>query len=324
MGQVKLSRRMKQLIARIGYYGICYPFQYFLLRIGLLSEIPVVKRKESHYHLLTEKQLPSELEKWYHAATGEKLDLSNPVTFTQKIQWSKIYDKNPLRTTLSDKYAVRKWVADMIGQEYLTPLLGVWDSFEKIDFSKLPSQYVLKCTHGTHCNMIVRNDKPLDYELAKSKFNTWIKKNYAYISFEMQYKDIPPRIIAEEYMENGVNDLYDYKFHCFGGKVVYIDFLMDRNHGLRDAIRGRNWEKLPFTDDDIPVDEEIEKPEHLEKMVEIAEKLSSSFPYVRVDLYRLNDGSIRFGEMTFTPAGGGQNYNPRSTDYELGKLWKMG
>lgn len=324
MNKKLLMRRCRQLIARVNYYGPIYLPEYIYSRLRKTTEIPVVKKKMVKYPSVTEAEIKEEVAKWYRATTGDVMDFENPKTFTQKIQWSKVYDRDSQRTTLSDKYLVREWIKEKIGEKYLIPMLGVWNSFDEIDFSSLPEQFVLKCTHGTQCNVIVDDKKKLDKSEAKKNIEKWMKLNYAYISFELQYKDIVPRIMAEQFIQNSGSDLYDYKIYCYGGKPKYIQFLSDRKYGLRMAYFDTNWTKMDFVHDHPRIEEDIKKPDNLDEMLHIAEILSEGFPYVRVDLYRLDNGELKFGEMTFTPAGGGQNFIPPEADGLLGRDYRVG
>ena len=217
----------------------------------------------------------------------------------------KLYDVTPLKTMLVDKYACREWVAERIGGEYLVPLLGVWDSFDEIDFDTLPDKFVLKANHGSGWNVIVKDKKSLDIQETKKKFNKWMNTNYAFINgFELQYMNIRPKIIAEAYLENGNNDLYDYKVFCFNGKAESIVFISERKNGAKEAFFDLDWNRMPVSFHFPSIEKEVAKPQNLELMIELAEKLSKGFPQVRVDFYVLNDGSIKFGEMTFTSLSG--------------------
>ncbi len=319
-----MIRLIKCFFIRWAYYGFQYPFEYILWKVHLKKEISCMKAKERTYLSLNELQYRDELAKWYRARTGDCLDFNNPVTFTQKIQWSKFYDRNPLKTLLADKYLVRDWVKNKVGSSYLVPLLGVWDSFDEIDFSKLPNKFVLKCNHGSGWNEIVENKNSLDLKKCKIKFDKWMSENFAYkAGFELHYGKITPKIIAEEYMENDGGDINDYKFYCFDGKVKFVHFLTGRKTNLRMAFFDREWKKQRFVHDHPLIRENVQKPVSFDEMLKVAELLSFGFSYVRVDLYCLNDGSIKFGEMTFSPASGTQNWRPRSVNYMLGSLWHL-
>ena len=283
-----------------------------------------IVRNYDYYSHLNPSQYADELKLWYKRVTKEDLDLDNPQTFNEKIQWSKLYDSTPLKTRLSDKYLVREWVEKKIGAQYLIPLLGVWDKFDEIDFDKLPDQFVLKANHGCGWNIIVKDKLKFDIEDARSKFSEWMKTNFAFKwGLELQYLNIPPKIIAEEYLENGNNDLYDYKVFCFNGKAESIMFLSERKTGLKMAFYDLNWNKLPFTYSFPRNEEDIPKPKNLDLLIELAETLAEGFAHVRVDFYILNDGSIKFGEMTFTSAGGTCKWNPPEQNRIYGDLIQL-
>ena len=275
----------------------------------------------TYEEILSVSEYEKELKRWYKEKTGEVLDLDNPQTYNEKIQWIKLYGVTPLMITLTDKYAVREWIKQKIGEEYLVPLLGVWDRFEDIDFQQLPQKFVLKCNHGCGWNIIVKDKSQINYMDMRRKIERWLNTNYAYCGgFQLQYKDICPKIIAEEYIENNNGDLYDYKFWCFAGKVQFIMFLSERQKWLRMNNYDKNWNLLPFTYDYPNCEKEIPRPENLDKMIQIAEELAQGFPHVRVDLYRLNDGIIKFGEMTFTSCNGVCNWSDEDINYRLGTL----
>lgn len=259
----------------------------------------------------------------YEAAIGHKLNWDNLQTYTEKMQWAKLYDKNPLKATLTDKYLVREWVEKTIGGEYLIPLLGAWDNFEDIDFSELPDRFVLKTNHGSGTNLIVKDKSKLNLKRAKRMFDDWMNIDYAYNSnFEMHYTDIKPKIIAEKYMETSTGELPDYKFLCFGGKPYYcwVDCGRFTNHTRN--VYDLDW-KLQSWSQCHPINEVIiEKPAKFETMVMLAQKLSEGLSHVRVDFYNI-DGNIYFGEMTFTNASGLERIYPDEWDKRLGELWQL-
>ncbi|MDY6993883.1 MAG: ATP-grasp fold amidoligase family protein [Pseudomonadota bacterium] len=262
-----------------------------------------------------------ELKLWYKRISGIELDLENPKTYNEKIQWLKLYDSTPLKTRLSDKYLVRDWVTEKIGEEYLIPLLGVWDDFDEIDFDQLPNQFVLKANHGCGWNIIVRDKCTFAKDDAREKFNKWMNTNFAFhFGLELQYLNIQPKIIAEEYIENRDQDLYDYKVFCFDGKANSVMFLSERQHGLKMAFYDLQWNKLPFVYSYPQNDKEIPRPKNLDLMIGLSEKLSAEFPHVRVDFYILNDGSLKFGEMTFTSASGSCKWDPPEQNRIFGDL----
>lgn len=276
--------------------------------------------------LLPHERYSQVLARWFKEKTGEDLDLENPKTFNEKIQWLKLYDSTALKTRLADKYLVRDWVREQIGEEYLIPLLGVWDNFDDIDFDKLPNQFVLKCNHGAGMNIIVKDKSALNIGEIKIKINKWLNTNYAFnYGLELHYGDIKPKIMAESYMENAGDNLSDYKIFCFNGKPNCIEYLMDRHTvGLKVAFFDLCWNKLPFTNINYPlITNEISKPKNLDLMIQLAEKLAEGFAFVRVDFYVLNDGSVKFGEMTFTPASGAINWFPKEQNIVFGNLLEL-
>ncbi len=273
---------------------------------------------------LSEKEYPNSLLDWYFRHTGEILDLRKPHKYTEKIQWLKLYDNSLLKTQLTDKYAVRDWIKEKIDEEYLVPLLGVWKSFDEIDFKQLPEKFVLKCNHGCGYNLIVRDKTSLNLPIAKRNFDRWMKENFAMIGgLQLQYDGITPVIIAEEYLENGNQDLYDYKVWCFNGKAYYIMFLADRKNELKMAFYDSKWNKVNISYDHPIYEEEVERPERLEELLSLAETLAQGFYHVRVDFYILNDGSIKFGEMTFSSASGGMRWNPPEINDYFGELLRI-
>lgn len=297
-------------------------------KYSLFDFIPLIKinhkmleRNYEYYKNLSEKYYPAELRFWYKRAMKTDLNLENPQTYNEKIQWLKLHASTALKSRLSDKYLVRDWIKEKIGEKYLIPLIGAWDKFADIDFDKFPDKFVLKCNHGCGMNIIVTDKKQFNKEDARQKIEKWMKINFAYcVGLELQYKIIKPKIIAETYMENDDKDLYDYKFWCFDGKVHYIQFLSERAKGLKMAFFNRQWQKQEFTYNYPLNQDEITKPNNLDEMIMLAEKLSSGFSHVRVDFYRLNDGTIKFGEMTFTSASGYCQWQPKEWDLRLGKL----
>lgn len=256
----------------------------------------------------------------YRICCGKKLNLKNPSTFNEKIQWLKLYDSTPLKTELSDKHLVKQWVADKIGDEYLIPTLGVWDRFEDIDFTKLPEKFVLKATHGSGMNIIVPDKSTLDYADAKKKFDVWLKRNLGYHSLELNYINIKPRIIAEEYLENSGGNLFDYKIWCYHGVPKYIHYIGERaNNETKEIFFDTNWTKLACNSGTYPpFSAEIPKPARLNELFEIASMLAKGFTFVRVDFYVLNDGSFKFGEMTFYPGSGYYAWNGEGCDGQMG------
>ena len=260
---------------------------------------------------------------WYFVQTGSEIDWSNLRTFREKMQWFKLYGITDEIRMLSNKLLVRDWVKKKIGEQYLTLLYGVWDSYDEIDFGMLPERYVLKCNHGCGFNYISYGDNTPTVQ-TKKMFDKWMSADYSYSwGLELQYNGIARKIYAEEYLENKGKDLYDYKFWCFDGKVEFIMFLSSRGTGLKMNNYDKEWNLLPFTYDYQNTDNSIPKPDKLDEMIEIAEVLAEGFSHVRVDLYLLNNGEIKFGEMTFTSAGGAMRFYPEEYDRLLGDRWML-
>ena len=268
---------------------------------------------------------PVVLKAWFHKCNGRTLNLDPPVTWCDKINWIKLYGVTDDMVRLSDKYLVRDWVREKLGEDKLIPLIGVWDRFEDIDFSSFPDRFVLKANHASKTNIVVKDKGKFDIGEAREKFKKWMGFDFAFrFGFQMQYSPIRRRIIAEEYIENNGNDLMDYKFHCFNGEPLCCELIGGRAGDTRLAFFDREWNLLPYRTDAYPLYEEIpEKPDNYGELVSAAEILSKGFPYVRVDLYRLDNGSIKFGEMTFTPSSGQCTWIPEGTDEMLGKLIEL-
>ena len=274
---------------------------------------------------LNPQMYPAILARDFQQRMGRPLDFNNPRTFTEKLQWLKIYDATPIKSRLADKYRVRRWVADKIGQEYLIPLLGVWDDLDDIDFDDLPNQFVLKCNHGSGMNIIVRDKATFDKQAAREKINSWLTADYSCVwnAFEMHYTRIKRKIIAEKFMANGNEpDLTDYKFWCFGGKPTVVQCETDRSTDLRFDYFDMNFNHTDIERSDHRLSdhpEKIRKPKNFKLMKKLAAKLAEGFAFVRVDFYEI-DGHIYFGEMTFTPGAGNFYYKSAGTDEYLGDL----
>ena len=278
-----------------------------------------------HKYALPE-QRPQMLKDWYRRQTGGgELDLESPQTFNEKINWMKLHDMDDLKTKLADKYAVRSWVKEKIGEQYLIPLLGVYERPEDIDWDTLPDEFVIKCNHGSAMNIIVNDRNSVDIENINNRLQTWLGINYAFYGFEMQYEKIEPKVLIEKKIENeGHNDLFDYKFYCFGGEPIYIQFMLDRFQNIvKVATFDLNWVRQPFAYNHPMTDKTIEKPSNLDLMINIAKKLSEGFKFVRVDLYRMNNGTIYFGEMTFTPDNAKGTWYGKEMGLQFGDLIKL-
>lgn len=258
----------------------------------------------------------------YFRVFHKRLNLKNPQTFNEKLQWLKLYDRKPLYTKLVDKYEVREYIKETIGEEYLIPLLGVWNSFDEIDFESLPEQFVLKCTHDSGGIRICKDKKVFDYTEAKKFFEERMKKNYYYAGREWPYKDVEPRIIAEKLMgDYSCQELKDYKMMCFNGKVQCTFVCSDRfaSSGLKVTFFDNDWRVLPFERHYPKSSINISKPKCFNKMINLSEKLTTDIPFARIDFYEI-EGKVYFGEITFYPGCGFEEFNPDCWDRKLGAL----
>lgn len=256
----------------------------------------------------------------YRIRMGKKLNLVSPKTFNEKLQWLKLYNRRAEYTMMVDKYEVKKYVADCIGEEYIIPTIGVWDSFDEIDFDKLPNKFVLKCTHDSGGLVIVKDKNSLDIDSARKTINSSLSKNYFYSGREWPYKDVKPRIIAEEYMEDSeTEELRDYKFFVFNGcpKALFIATDRGKEEETKFDFFDMEYNKLPFTNGHPNADVTPQKPKCFDEMKVLAEKLSKGIPHLRVDFYEV-DGKIYFGELTFSHWSGMVPFEPEEWDIIFG------
>ena len=303
------------------------PLLYQLYKILTdIKDAQKIKSAENKFYSLADwqiRQLDSEL---YFKAQGKVLDWNHLLTYTEKMQWAKLYDKDPRKVILSDKYAVRAWVSETIGEEYLIPLIGVWDKYEDINFKVLPEQFVMKTNHGSNDVVIVRSKSKLSLAQKiemRRKITNSLKRDYGSIYCELHYGKIPAKIIAEKFLDSGETDLQDYKFLCFSGKPYFCWVDIGRYTKHKRNVYDLNWNLQDWNQFTYGNTEyEIEKPKNFDQMIGLAEKLSRGFSHVRVDLYNI-DGKIYFGEMTFTNGSGFEKIIPPSADLMLGNLWDI-
>ena len=262
------------------------------------------------------------LKRKFKALMGKELDLENPKTFNEKLQWLKLYNRKPEYTMMVDKYKVREYIKEMIGEEYLIPLLGVWDNPDDIDFDSLPNKFVLKCNHNSGLGMCICKDKSkLDISKVKKELRKGLKQDYYLTGREWPYKDVPRKIICEQYMEDDSDgNLNDYKVCCFNGKAMCSFVNTDRfnGKGLKVTFYDRDWNVLPFTRHYPKANESIDKPVNYDKMIEFAEKISKEMPFGRIDFYEVKN-ELYFGEITFYPGSGMEEFTPKQADYSLGE-----
>lgn len=257
----------------------------------------------------------------YKNRIGKKLNLKDPKTYNEKIQWLKLYNRRPEYSRMVDKYEVKKYVAEVLGEDYIIPTLGIWDNFDDIDFKKLPKQFVLKCTHDSGGLVICEDKDKLNIKECKKKINHSLKRKYYKNTREWPYKGVKPRIIAEKYMidESGC-ELKDYKFFTFDGVVKLLFVATDRNAKEETCFDffDRDFNHLDFQNGHPNSKKKILKPKNFEKMIQLAEKLGEGLPHARIDFYNI-DGKIYFGEITFFHWSGLKPFIPEEWDYKLGK-----
>jgi len=249
-----------------------------------------------------------------------RLNLQFPQTFNEKLQWLKLYDRNPEYADMVDKYKVREYIKNKIGEEYLIPLLGVYDKFDDINFDELPEQFVIKCNHDSGGVVICKNKKDLNINKLKKKINKSLKRNYFYNGREYPYKNIAPKIVIEKLMENDGKEIADHKVHNFNGRPKVILVCQDRfkDTGLTEDFFSDKWEHLDIQRPNHPNAKQlIQKPVELEEMLKLSRILSKDIPFVRTDFYVINH-KIYFGEMTFYPASGFERFIPEEWDEVFG------
>lgn len=280
-----------------------------------------IKNKLGLYNNTSDEEY---LKKLYKFRMGKELDLNNPETFNEKLQWLKIHNRNPLYTTMVDKYAVKKYVADKIGEKYIIPTLGVWDNVEDIAFNKLPKQFVLKCTHDSGGIVICKDKSVLDFNEAKKKLKKSLETNFFLKWREWPYKNVKRRIIAEEFLEDAnANELVDYKVLCFNGEPKIVEVHKGRFNGKHTTDNyDIFWNKTDIEQYDLPKSDEImPKPAFLEEMLRLSKLLSKDLVHVRVDWYFANN-RLYFGELTFFD-GSGFNLFCGDADELLGSWIKL-
>ena len=261
----------------------------------------------------------------YKQRLNKKLNLKNPQTFNEKIQWLKLYycPNNPLVIQCADKYLAREYIKERGYGQYLNKLIGVWDSVDEIDWDRLPEKFAIKCNHGCGYNIICDDKSKLDISEAEHKLRNWMASDYNLVNVEPHYRKIPRKIICEEYIENesGNSTLpADYKIHCFHGEPKVIGYYIERDIKMKRFFYDTNWNVMEIGKEKH--ENIIEKPVCLGEMLEISRALSRDFPYVRMDYYVSNNRPI-FGEFTFTPAGGRAGFFTEEGDMLLGKMLNL-
>jgi len=273
---------------------------------------------------LEPSQYRKALENWYRFSKGDDPHLDDPQSLGEKLQWLKLYDATPEKGRLADKYLVRAWVSEKIGERYLVPILGVWSRAKDIPWNELPNRFVLKATHGSGWNVVVKDKSKLDVAETEKTLDRWLERRMAMSGgFELHYEFCEPRIIAEEYMEDSSGGLRDYKFITIGGQVQFILAIQGRFTGEESGTYMPDWEPAPFRYGyRVGIEGEIPRPSQLDEMVELAQRLGSEFPFARVDFYEVC-GRVYFGEITFTDANGLSSFEPPHYDLEYGRKLRL-
>ena len=285
----------------------------------------------SEFHVLECRILPKIIDDekfvrhYYKKYSDKALNLDNPRTFSEKVNWYKLNHKIPLMQQCADKVEVREYVAEKGYSEHLNKIIGIYSCVDEIDIGSLPERFVLKAAHGSHMNIIVKDNKDkINWKQQKMMMRSWLKQDIYWPGREWVYKDLKRRIIAEEYLEDETGELRDYKFFCFNGIPRFVQVEVGRfGHDHARNFYDMDWKLQPFGKE-IPCnpDVNIEKPAGLEMMKQMAKDLSKPFEFVRVDLYQLKD-EVRFGELTFFPAGGKPDFVPKEYDEIVGDMWEM-
>lgn len=259
----------------------------------------------------------------YYCKTGKRLNLKDPKSYNQKLQWIKLYDRRSEYTTYVDKLKVREYIKEKIGQEYLIPLIEEYDSIEEIKWEELPNKFVLKCTHNSGGNIICTNKEELDIEKTKKKLKKWMKRNWFWHGREWAYKDVIPKIICEQYMSNSDGTLNDYKILCFNGKAKYIQVHRDRYINHTQTFYDLKGNRLPFHHKAYK-QSSIKKIDvnKLQDIIRLAETLSRGYYQMRVDFY-LVEGRPFFGEITLYNFNGFVEMEPDQYNEILGEDIKL-
>lgn len=255
----------------------------------------------------------------YRATFHKNLDLDNPKTFNEKLQWLKLNDRNPKYTKMVDKYEVKKYISENIGSEYVIPTIGTYEHFDEINFDKLPNKFVIKCTHDSGGLVICKDKNKLNINKARKKINKALKRNFYICGREWPYKNVKPRIIIEKYLEDESGwELKDYKVLCFNGKARLIEIHSGRFENHTQDFYDINWKKTDITQGPT-ADKLYNKPKNFDLMIKFSEKLSKNIRHVRIDWYEVN-GKLLFGEITFFDGSGFVKFDKDEYDLRLGKM----
>ena len=271
------------------------------------------------------KQYKEPLKNFYKTYMNRECNIDNPQTLTEKIQWLKIYDSTFIKSYCADKITIHDYCIEKLQKDICIPIIKVYNNVNEINYNDLPDKFVIKCNHGSGMNIIVKDKNKLNKEQIKTKLIKWLNTDYTFsLGYELHYKNIPHKILIEEYKENiGNSDLTDYKFYCFNGKPEFCQVITDRHNGEKISHYDMEWNYKPEYDwIEFGSISNLPKPKHYDKMIKYAELLSKDFKLVRIDFYEVND-TIYLGELTFTPMSGFIKYKNKNTDSILGSKLKL-
>lgn len=293
-----------------------------IIRFILRLKNKLLKKDYIYYENLDETKYKKSILEWYYIRAGKKLDLDCPKTFNEKINYLKLNEPTDLMVKLADKYRMREYIKNEFGEDLLVKLIsdGSYKKFDDINFNKLPKKFVLKCNHGSGFNCVVTNKKNINYNDLKNKFDNWMNTNYTYYSrgaIERQYENIPRRILCEEYLGD---NLIDIQCWCSEGKILFISYIKSPHGENYKQTFDENWNQLNFVTSLPILEENIEMPSYLPRIIEISKKVSKKFKFIRVDFYITEKNELKISEFTFTPAAGCIKWVPENADVELGKL----
>ncbi len=259
----------------------------------------------------------------YERKFGKKLNLENPQSFNEKILWLKLFYRNEILTQCADKYAARSFVESRVGSEILNDLYGVYDRAEDIDFASLPNSFVLKVNHGWRQNILCKDKASLDWDYSKSQLRRWLCQNQYYQGREWSYKNIPPKIICEKYLEENGKPPLECQFYCFNGVPIFLEAHSDRFTDHLKNTYDMYWNVPAYRrGEDQKGLHSFERPLHLERMIEYATQLSQGFPFVRIDFFHVNN-KVFFCEMTFYPSNGSKEFYPAEYNRILGSFIQL-
>lgn len=277
-----------------------------------------------NYKFLSKEERSNELKRIFYNNCKYYLDLDNPKTFNQKLQWLKLNYADPIMTRCVDKCEFKRYITEQVGEQYTVPSFGEWDNENDIDISQLPNQFVLKSnvqSDGRHI-IVVKDKSKINIDKLKTVMSSWLlKRNTLCCSYCNPYHSVKPKILAEQFIEGFDESLVDYKFMCFNGKAEMLFVVADRNKKMCVNFYDLEWNLLPFTRVYPNTDYAVPKPKNFALMIELANKLAKPFPFVRVDFYESKDGlRVYVGELTFYPGGGYETFQPMEWDYKLGSM----